>query len=102
MCDPDVIEGPCSCCGRSVDDCICPECPECQTYGDPDCYKKHGLKYNRDQLIGQAKIRISILEDQIVDDNLYIQSESIGGVSGENFRYQTEDDDDRQRFIDSC
>lgn len=31
-------EGPCECCGRPVDDCICPECDICGESGNPDCY----------------------------------------------------------------
>jgi hypothetical protein len=33
----------CEMCGNMVDDCICPECPVCYTFGDPSCYHKHGL-----------------------------------------------------------
>jgi hypothetical protein len=36
-------EGPCEICGKSVDDCTCPECPVCGSVGDPVCYEKHGL-----------------------------------------------------------
>lgn len=31
---------PCAVCGKSEDDCICPECPECGVVGDPSCYEK--------------------------------------------------------------
>jgi len=37
------IDEPCEMCGNAVDDCICPECPVCSTFGDPSCYHKHGL-----------------------------------------------------------
>lgn len=36
-------EGPCAVCGEFEDKCICPECPECTSIGDPQCYKEHGL-----------------------------------------------------------
>jgi len=29
---------PCGVCGRDVDHCICPECPVCESQGDPACY----------------------------------------------------------------
>jgi hypothetical protein len=31
-------EAPCAVCGQGIDDCICPECPHCQTIGDLECY----------------------------------------------------------------
>ena len=49
---PDYDEGPCQCCGKLIDDCICPECPVCSEYGDPNCYKEHGLKYSAEQVEG--------------------------------------------------
>ena len=63
---------PCDCCGRDPADCICPECPECEDYGNVECYKKGHLEYNRDQLIGQATMRIMILNGQIADELIYI------------------------------
>lgn len=32
----------CEMCGKSVDggDCICPECPRCGEFGNPDCYTR--------------------------------------------------------------
>lgn len=32
-----------------VDDCICPECPECGAQGDPKCYAEHGMTMNDEQ-----------------------------------------------------
>jgi hypothetical protein len=34
-----------------VDDCCCPECPECGVQGDPKCYAEggHGLTYTDEQ-----------------------------------------------------
>jgi len=46
-------EGPCQCCGRPVDDCICPECEQCGGVGDPKCYEEHGLVLSEQQLQGQ-------------------------------------------------
>jgi len=42
-------EGPCEVCGNVVDNCICPECPECGSYGDPNCYPSHGLHRSFEQ-----------------------------------------------------
>ena len=52
-----VYDGPCECCGELVDNCICPECPECNSYGDPHCYKEHGLEFTQQQLDGQKKLQ---------------------------------------------
>ena len=48
--EPYYEEGPCECCGKPVDDCICPECSVCGQYGNPKCYKEHGLKYSAEQV----------------------------------------------------
>lgn len=45
--DPD--EGPCEICGMSLDNCICPECPVCESIGDPKCYIEHGLRRTEEQ-----------------------------------------------------
>lgn len=42
-------EHPCEICGEFDETCICPECPECGSIGDPDCYKYHGLKRTEEQ-----------------------------------------------------
>lgn len=63
--------GPCECCGHDCDDCICPECPKCGEVGNPNCYKKHGLKKNVAQLMGISKMRVAALEDQICDEGQY-------------------------------
>jgi hypothetical protein len=46
----------CSCdvCGNAVEDCICPECPECGCLGDPGCYEAHGLVRSQDQVNSYA------------------------------------------------
>lgn len=50
--DIDPPSGPCEICGQNVDadECICPECPECGAYGDPDCYEKHWLVRTEEQI----------------------------------------------------
>lgn len=40
---------PCEVCGEFPDDCICPECPVCNTHGDPACYIDHGLRRTEGQ-----------------------------------------------------
>lgn len=77
--------GPCQCCGNDPADCICPECPVCSEYGNPNCYTNarhydtqvevlvdsedwHKLTYNREQLIGQAKLRIYNLRLRLSDE----------------------------------
>ena len=55
--EPEIVgyEGPCDVCGRSVDDCICPECPECGSCGDPVCYDAHGLIRTDEQVESRAQ-----------------------------------------------
>lgn len=39
-------EGLCEVCGNNVDECICPECPRCGVFGEPECYNKDGPHYH--------------------------------------------------------
>ena len=41
---------PCQVCGNFEDKCICPECHECGTVGDPDCYDHHGMERTQEQI----------------------------------------------------
>jgi len=41
---------PCECCGKGIDDCICPTCPTCGLIGDPNCYREHGLVMSQEQI----------------------------------------------------
>jgi hypothetical protein len=43
-------DSPCDVCGLMSDDCICPECPVCQSIGDPKCYDAHGLQRSMAQI----------------------------------------------------
>jgi hypothetical protein len=64
---------PCECCGHDSADCICPECPVCKESGNKECYKSGHLEFNKQQLIGQSKLQIFILKDQIADEESYIR-----------------------------
>jgi hypothetical protein len=79
-------EGPCECCGNDPADCICPECPICGEQGHPDCYipvgetpmgmhpsRAHGMEYNREQRIGQCKMRIAALKEQIQGEEMALE-----------------------------
>jgi hypothetical protein len=78
-------EDPCECCGHDTTDCICPECPVCGEQGNPACYalglnpKDHGLKFNKEQLIGQAKMRIASLQEEIQYEENIIEYLQKGG-----------------------
>jgi hypothetical protein len=58
-------EGPCDVCGKFPDDCICPECPQCQEIGYIRCYREHGLVITVDQIKGQ---RERMLEEMVEND----------------------------------
>jgi len=49
---------PCEVCGHNEFDCICPECPVCETSGDPHCYETggHGLQRTQAQIDGRAAL----------------------------------------------
>jgi len=61
----------CEVCGGCEDDCVCPECPVCKIYGNPECYlgrkswwtswdrKYHGTGKNKLQkFFGHGLIRL--------------------------------------------
>lgn len=71
--DIDPPEQPCAVCGFGTDNCICPECPKCQTYGDPVCYEEHGLRRTDAQRIGFTKMQIAELKERIAEHEQYLQ-----------------------------
>lgn len=56
-------EGLCEVCGKPIDDCICPECPECGAQGDPVCYEKHGLVITEEQKTSKEHAERQAKED---------------------------------------
>lgn len=56
-------ENPCEVCGRWSDDCICPECPKCGQYGDPQCYRKHGLSMSAIQIASKLECEEAMREE---------------------------------------
>lgn len=66
---PDEDEGPCIICGKSVDDCICPECPTCGGQGDPKCYREkgHPLRLTMPQVVAHQEYKIAIMKEEFAD-----------------------------------
>ena len=64
-------EGPCEICGKSTDLCICPECTVCESQGEVKCYKEHGLKLSREQMVSRSEARMSFLQDLVADEGMY-------------------------------
>lgn len=62
-------DGPCIICGKSVDDCICPECPSCGGHGDPKCYreKNHPLRLSMAQVIAHQEYKIAAMKERFAD-----------------------------------
>lgn len=78
-------EGPCAVCGKSVDCCVCPECPVCESQGDLKCYTHiragnpgHGLKLNRAQAVSRQSARIKRLQETIMDEQLFLSHLEFG------------------------
>lgn len=63
-------EGPCEICGKSVDDCICPECPTCGSQGDPKCYRERGhpLRLSMPQIVAHQERKIADMKKKFTDD----------------------------------
>lgn len=60
----------CEVCGKFVDDCICPECPICGTFGLRECYTQHGLKLSVQQIESKAAAD-EAMKQAIEDENAY-------------------------------
>lgn len=43
--------------------CICPECPVCFEYGDPNCYSEGHLQMTKEQAEQKVKFEIEMAED---------------------------------------
>jgi hypothetical protein len=54
MIDDIFDDQPCDVCGQYTGVCVCPECPICGSYGDPNCYDHlpggHGLVRSPEQV----------------------------------------------------
>lgn len=78
--------GPCEVCGGDPEasdgapnGCICPECPECETFGDPECYEKHGLVRTADQIAGRERVDAQIKAEAERDAAYYAEMASEEG-----------------------
>jgi hypothetical protein len=67
MSDIDPPEQPCEVCGIEAGNCICPECPQCGSYGDPHCYEKHGLVRTPEQIDSRAAYETARERDRRVE-----------------------------------
>jgi hypothetical protein len=59
------IDQPCEVCGGNpdTDECICPECPVCEAYGDPYCYEQGHLELNVAQYMQLKELEQTWEED---------------------------------------
>lgn len=72
---PDPPEYPCDICGKWDEECICPECPDCGSHGDPTCYKLkieggHGLARSLEQEASFAAYT-KARDNEIAAENAY-------------------------------
>src|SRR5262249_46932882 len=76
---------PCEVCGMAVDDCLCPECPQCGSVGDVRCYRSiacdrtkprgpydtdtgdHGLEFTPEQIEARERARAWEAEQARID-----------------------------------
>lgn len=77
---------PCEVCGEYEDKCICPECPVCGDYGNPDCYLNHGMKRTEEQKFNAEVIMRDNIDqdDKMWRDINICQNYGISRISHEN------------------
>lgn len=67
------------CGGMPEDDCICPECPVCGSYGDPYCYEQGHLEKTQEQIDQLAK-----KEEEWAEDNRWEPLPDVDELSDED------------------
>lgn len=84
------VDRPCDMCGAAnPDDCECPECPTCLTYGDPGCYQHHGLRMSKKQVVGRAQLIVNLCVEAYHDATQgadYIEEEYTANVAEWEYR----------------
>lgn len=45
----------CEMCGSNADNCECDQCPVCDSIGNPECYKSHGMIETEEQIQGRIR-----------------------------------------------
>jgi hypothetical protein len=78
------VDEPCAVCCKSIDDCVCPECPECHQMGDRSCYivregHKVRLELTREQVIARQEARMSQLDQVMHTEAQYLDYLREGG-----------------------
>ena len=77
----------CEVCNGDVDAdrCICPECPVCGNYGDPDCYENHGMVMTFEQIKQYMFLEMCWHEDHLAFTKGYAEDilmcEQIGDIN---------------------
>jgi hypothetical protein len=76
------IDQPCAVCCKDPADCICPECPQCGTTGDPNCYcdssreegqrTGHGLRLSKEQLISRQETRVHMARQHLANAEMVL------------------------------
>jgi hypothetical protein len=66
-------EGPCEVCAKPVDSCICHECPVCHEIGRSSCYKGHGMKLSKAQMISRQEVRVSRIAERLQEEKLALE-----------------------------
>jgi len=75
-------EQPCAVCAKDVDNCICPECRQCDSQGDPRCYAVEAscqLKLSREQVLSRMDARISHLREDLLGEEMIREMIAEGG-----------------------
>ena len=83
----------CDVCGRDqeLNQCICPECPECGSRGDPVCYEHHGMKRSQEQIESRTKIESQWGDDAKAESKANMEARIAAAVAEE-----------REACIDIC
>lgn len=53
--------------------CVCDECPKCESFGEPDCYKKHGMRLTKTQLVARQEFIVARAEEKVWESKLTLK-----------------------------
>lgn len=67
---------PCMVCGQYEGFCECPECPVCGEYGNPECYKEHGLQLTFLQIHQRNQEQLNALWEAYQDERWWLSTKA--------------------------
>ena len=53
--------------------CVCEECPVCEAFGDPGCYKSHGMKLTKAILVARQEFLVARAKEKVREEEIALK-----------------------------